>query len=201
MRLTELCSVHTGYTARSRLEPSQQGGVPAIQLRDIPVDGDIDPSRLTRVDLVGLPDRYFVRTGDVVFRSRGEWNTAWVLDGRFTEPVLAVLPLIILRPKPGMVIAEYLAWAINQPDAQRHFDSTARGTSMRMVPKSSLDDLHLDVPDIETQRKIIVIDALAECEKALMLRLAEKRRKLTSRVLGEHARSAHHGTSQHRSEG
>ncbi len=112
MRLPELCSIHTGYTARGSLEPTAAGGVLAIQSRDFTSEGLIDLERLTRVYLNGVSDRYFVRAGDVVFRSRGERNTATALDERLSESALGVLPLMILRPNPEVVTPEFLAWAI-----------------------------------------------------------------------------------------
>lgn len=187
MRLADACTIHTGYTARGRLEPTTAGGVLAIQLRDISPDGLVDPERLTRVQLEDLADRYFVRAGDVVFRSRGERNTASALDERLREPALAVLPLMVLRPNRNVVTPAYLAWAINQPPAQRHFDIAARGTNIRMIPRSSLDDLELDVPDIETQERIVVIDALAERERELTQLAAETRRKMMSLILVDRA--------------
>jgi hypothetical protein len=187
MRLADTCTIHTGYTARGRLEPLAAGGVLAIQLRDISPEGRIDPERLTRVQLEDLADRYFVRAGDVVFRSRGERNTAAALDERLQEPALAVLPLMVLRPNLDVVTPKYLAWAINQPPAQRHFDAAARGTNIRMIPRSSLDDLELDVPDIETQQKIVAVDALAERERALSQLAAETRRQMISLLLVEQA--------------
>jgi len=198
MRLADACTIHTGYTARGRLEPAATGGVLAIQLRDISPEGLVDPEQLTRVQLDGLADRYFVRTGDVVFRSRGERNTASALDERLQEPALAVLPLMVLRPKREVVTPEYLAWAINQPPAQRHFDSAARGTNIRMIPRSSLDDLELDVPDIETQGKIVVVDALAERERELTRLAADTRRKMISLLLVERANSMRPKTRQER---
>lgn len=198
MRLADACTIHTGYTARGRLEPAAAGGVLAIQLRDISPEGLVDPDRLTRVQLDGLADRYFVRTGDVVFRSRGERNTASALDERLQEPALAVLPLMVLRPKRDVVTPEYLAWAINQPPAQRHFDSTARGTNIRMIPRSSLDDLELDVPDIELQEKIVVVDALAERERELTQLAANTRRKMMSLILVERVSRMRPKTRQER---
>lgn len=198
MRLAEACTIHTGYTARGRLEPAAAGGVLAIQLRDISPEGALHPERLTRIQLDGLAERYFVRTGDVVFRSRGERNTASALDERLREPALAVLPLMVLRPRCDVVTPEYLAWAINQPPAQRHFDIAARGTNIRMIPRSSLDDLELDVPDIETQEKIVAVNALAEREQELSLLAAETRRKMMSLILVERASRMRPKTRQER---
>jgi hypothetical protein len=187
--LSAACTIYTGYTARGRFEPSEQGGVLVIQLRDLSLPGGLSAENLTRVNLDGTIDRYLVRAGDVLFRSRGERNTAVAVDEHFGEPALAVLPLMILRPRPGVVTPQYLAWAINQPPAQRHFDATACGTKMRMVPRGSLEHLELDVPDIETQRKIVAIDALSERERTLSFLASEKRKELTSRILSQRAKS------------
>ncbi len=193
MRLPHISTIRTGYTVRGRLEAAERGGVLVIQLGDLSPDGSVNPEQLTRVRLGDLPDKYFVRAGDVVFRSRGERNTAFALDTRFREPALAVLPLFVLRPKVDVVLPEYLAWTINQPPAQRHFDSFARGTGLRMVPRSSLDALDIDVPDLETQHKIVAIDALAAREHALSVLAADKRRQLISLILGNHAKQLRPG--------
>lgn len=187
MRLPDVCAINTGYTARNRLEPASVGGVLAIQLSGIDSSGLVKPANLTRVQLEEAAERYYVSAGDVLFRSRGDRTTALALGSEFREPALAVLPLMILRPKREVVTPEYLAWIINQPAAQRHFDQAARGTNMRMVPRSSLDDLDVDIPDIETQLKIVAVDLLAERERELSCRAAETRRKITSLSLAERA--------------
>ena len=185
-RLAEICSIHSGYTARNRLEDGGTNGILTLQLRDIASDGTIDLDRLLRSELNGLPDRYLVGAGDVIFRSRGEYNTATALDDRFRAPVVAVLPLIIIRPNVNVVIPEYVAWTINQLGAQRYFDTFARGTSMRMIPKSCIDELQINLPALTTQRRIVAVDALAEREKQIALLIAEKRRRLNSLRLAQY---------------
>lgn len=188
MLLSEVSSVHPGYTARSRLEAAPTGGVPVIQLRDVTESGAADPAVLGRVDFKERIDRYTVTAGDVLFRSRGESNVAVALDDRFVEPVVAVLPFMILRPARSIIDPAYLAWIINQPLAQGHFNASARGTNLRMVPRSSLDELEIDVPDLETQRRIVAIADLATREERLLRQLAAARRTLTNRLLAECAK-------------
>lgn len=188
MRVRDASSVLLGYTARSRFEPAGSAGLPVIQLRDLSANGIVDPAQLPRAQLPERVDRYAVLEGDVLFRSRGELNVAVALDGRFIEPAIAILPLMILRPNRHILVPEYLAWAINQPEAQRHFDASARGTGLRMVPKASLDELELDIPDIETQRRIVAVAALAAREEALARDLAEKKRRFINSLLAERAK-------------
>lgn len=196
MRLPDVCVIQIGYTARGKLEPAADG-VLAIQLRDVS-ETAVHIAQLQHVHVEDRVDRYLVQAGDVLFRSRGERNTATALDERFVAPAIAVSPLMALRPDRTLIIPEYLAWALNQPQAQRHFDATAQGTGIRMVPKASLDDLQIDVPDLTTQRSIVMIDGLATREAALMHLLADRKRDLTNRLLAERAKRTPFSTNSER---
>lgn len=188
MKISNVCNIGVGYTTRGRLQSADIRGIPILQLRDLSLDGPVDPVRLQRVHLDDFQDRHLVQAGDVVFRSRGKNNMAFALGAEFHEPTVALLPLFILRPKTESVFSEYLAWAINQPSAQRYFDSVAQGTNMRMVSLADIDNLEINLPDLDTQQKIVNVDALAKHEQILMVRLADKRKKLLALILGDQAR-------------
>lgn len=190
MRLAELCDIHSGYTARGKLEPLPEGGVPALQLRDVGTDGASPGPRFQRYDLGKLAERYFVRGGEVVFRSRGEPNTAAAISDPAPEPVAVIVPLVIIRPKRERALPEYVAWAINQPDAQRRFDAAAQGTSLRMIPMAVLGDIDIALPDLTTQKRIVQLHGLAQREARLLRQLADRREALASAILGEAARAA-----------
>ena len=190
MRLAELSEIHSGYTARGRLNPLQEGGVPALQLRDIGTNGEAPGPNFQRYDLGELSERYFVRGGEVIFRSRGEPNAAAAISDPLPEPVAVIVPLVIVRPDRARVLPEYLAWAINQPDAQRRLGAEAQGTSLRMIPMAALEDLEIAVPDLTTQKRIVELNALARQEGHLLRHLAARRETLVSAILGEAAKAA-----------
>jgi len=192
MMLAEICSIHSGYTARSSLEPAAHGGVPVLQLRNIATDAMPPGPRFERYMLEGLAARYFVTGGEVVFRSRGEPSTAVAIDDGLTEPVLVVNPLFILRPDTNYLLPAYLAWAINQPDAQRRLGAEAQGTSLRMIPMKVLERLEIAVPDLATQQRIVELNALSRQEVHLLRELATHRERLSSLILGEAAMAADH---------
>lgn len=199
IKLPEACEIQSGYTARTGLTPVDSGGVPAIQLGDVRDEGEFDPEGLPRYALTGSFDRYWAGAGDILFRSRGERNTA-VAIAPTAKAAIALLPLIVLRPRRDLVEPGYLAWFINQPETQRHFDKCARGTRLRMIPKQGLDDLVVPVPDLQTQRLIVEVDALVRRERELMVQLAEKRMELTSFALLRQVRNAQpHGNGAGRS--
>lgn len=182
LRLRDICDIQIGYTVRRRIRKAQDG-VLTVQLRDVPPSGSVDPTHLTRLHVEVVPEKYLVGSGDVLFRSRGESNTACALDDRFQERALAMLPLFILRPNRDVVLAEFVAWAVNQPRAQRHFNRFACGTNMRMIPRAAFADLEVTLPGLNVQRSVVALDALARRERRLSIRAAEERRRLYSRIL------------------
>jgi hypothetical protein len=188
-RLSSLCRIQSGYTARARLEPASEGGVPAIQLRDLSDEDEFDPAGLPAYPLGSSFERYWAKPGDVLFRSRGERNTAVTIASDSDRAAVAILPLLVLHPKRELIDPKYVTWFINQPDTQRYFDKCARGTRLRMIPKQCLDDLEVPVPDLPTQRLIVEIDALARRERALTLQLADKKLELTRFALLRQVRS------------
>ena len=103
---------------------------------------------------------------------------------------MVIVPLVIVRPDRDRVLPEYLAWAINQPDAQRRLGAEAQGTSLRMIPMAALEDLEIAVPDLSTQRRIVELDALARQEGQLLRQLAARREELVSAILGDAAKAA-----------
>lgn len=199
-KLSSVCEVQTGYTARGRLEPTLKGGVPGIQLRDLKGEEDFDPAGASLYPLGPSFGRYWAGPGDILFRSRGEPNTAVAIAPDSSAAAIAILPLIVLRPDRNLVGPRYLAWFINQPLSQRYFAKCAQGTRIRMIPKACLDDLEVAVPDLETQRLIVEIDSLARREHALARQLADKKLELTSFALLRQARNAQpHGNGAGRS--
>jgi hypothetical protein len=189
MRLDAICQFQSGFTVRGKLDPQPEFGQLAMQLRDLREDGSIDLAGVQRFNLDLQVDRYALQPGDVVFRSRGLPNFGYVVNAGMAEPIVALLPLIILRPNASLVAPDYLAWAINQPDAQRQIDAEAQGQSLRMIPKSSLEGITIPVPNLPTQRAIVEVARLASKEAALLHQLAERRTQFTGRVLADLAQA------------
>ena len=187
MLLRDLCQISSGFTARGRLQAVSTGGLLAVQLRDVEVGRDLDAGSLARYQLDDIPDRYLIRGGEVLFRSRGDHNTAAFVDGPLREAAVVVLPLVILRPHTGMILPEYLAWAINQPKAQRHLDAEAQGTNIRMVPKAVLERINIPLPDLKAQSRTVAIYQLARREGALLRNLADRREQLAGLILNGQA--------------
>lgn len=182
MRVDEVCDIQTGYTARGRLAMSPMG-VPALQMGDLSDHESWEDIHPQRFDLGEVKERYFVGPGDVLFRSRGAANTASAIPDDWPHLAVAILPLILLKPNRDLVTPDYLAWALNQSDAQTHFDRSVQGTSLRMVPRAALCALDLKIPDLTSQHLILEAYTLAEQAYRLDRKAAELRHHLSTLLL------------------
>lgn len=196
MRLRDVGTVHSGYTMRGRLEPVTQGGVLVIQPSDLDENGTIDVSGLIRVDAPS--GRSEVGNGDILFRSRGNRTFAYAVPGDLTEPAIAVMPLFIIRPYGDRVDSDYLAWVLNQSQAQTHFRLSSQGQSIQMVSKRVLEDAPITLPPLNQQQQIAVTAGLANRQLLLERRLVERRYTLLSLQLASTAQRFSGSPSQNR---
>ncbi|MFG6562555.1 restriction endonuclease subunit S [Sulfitobacter sp. 1A15299] len=184
MRLSEVCDISAGHTARQGLKIAAKGGLLAAQLGDVRAGRPIEADALGRYQLAGLSDRFMARPGDVLFRSKGVPSTAAIVSAACHEVIAVFQPLMILRPKTDEVLPDYLTWAINRPAAQRYFRASAQGTTIRSVSKSALEDLPIPVPSLNRQKMIGAAYHLSLREADLLRELADKSELLTSLTLG-----------------
>lgn len=171
MLLADACTIRSGFSARSRLEPDSSGLI-ALSQGCITASGELDLMAVTRVSpSIGSP-QHIVYPGDVLLRSRGSTASAWAIDDSLGEPAVALLPLYILRPAPDVLDAGYLAWLLMQPDAQAHFARELVGSNIQMLKKPAIATLPLGaLPHLHRQQQIAAVTRLAAREASLQTRL------------------------------
>ena len=189
MKLNEVCEIQNGLTVKSKLSFHASGGVRVIRLQDVRSDGSIELESLKRVNLPDVSDIYVASPGDVVFRSRGSWNTAAYIAKEFDSCAVAFMPILILRTIQSIVIPEYLTWVINRPSSQQYFGRIIRNSTNAMIPKSELANLEIDLPDLKTQTIIAQTAALVEERNRLQQKLNRLSRMHDHRCLSMLAKS------------
>lgn len=181
-KLKNLASVQMGRSFRSRLEPVTDGNVSVIQMKDLTADNRLDNEELFQVEMKSFKEQYRVEINDLAFRSRGQTNTAALIDQELSDAVIAA-PLLRIRIENDSVIPAYLCWFINQPSSQAVLQSKATGTAVRMIGKPAIEDLEVIIPSLDVQQKIIEIYQLSINEQKLMNALAKKKEVLTDAIL------------------
>ena len=163
-----------GHSFRSKLEPAPNGNTSVIQMKDLSEDNRLNAQELVQINIKDLKDRHRVKFNDLAFRSRGQTNTAALINQELSDAVIAA-PLLRIRVESDSVMPAYLCWFINQPTSQAVLQSKATGTSGRMIGKPVVEGLEIVVPSLDMQQKIVEIYQLSINEQKLMNALAKKK--------------------------
>ena len=123
---------------------------------------------------------------DILFRSRGQYTTAWVVPESIKEPVIAVTPLFVIRPNSERIDSSYLAWFLNQRITQQYFRQSSQGQTIQMISKKVLENVVLTLPSMLRQQEIANVASLAARQHRLEARLLQCQHELLTLQL-EHA--------------
>lgn len=159
-------------------------------MKDLGQDNLVHLDRTLRVDYAKPKPSQLVRIGDIIFRSRGQTNTAAMLNQEAKDTIVAA-PLFCVRPNTKKVLPAFLLWWINQPISQNYFRSRAEGTMVNMLSKQDLEDLEIILPPLEQQSKIAEFFSLSTKEQ-LLLEEIKARKALYARGILMQMLSGHH---------
>ena len=182
MLLRNVVIIQSGYLFRSQIQNEEAGAYRVIQMKDILDDGALDFNGAYKINLPSIQDDYLLRSGDVLFKCRGEDNKA-ILIVDPPEKTIVSSHFYILRVSSRQLLPEFLAWYLNQPSAQGYFLKTSVGTQIRMISKKSLGEMEVSLPRVERQRKIVNLFRLYCREDQLLTAIREKRRKLLNAIM------------------
>lgn len=174
--------IRAGYQIRGRVKARPDGSHALLQLRDFDEGrARIDVNGMARIAPGRINEEQLLLDGDVVFLAKGARSFAFVPRG-LPAPALVAATFLILRPC-DWVDANYLAWSLNSEPVHRQLSRyIGQGLQMPFVPRETLENLVIPVPDLRTQRMIAAVDALAAEEQRLLSRLADNRRLLAAAI-------------------
>ena len=176
----DITGIRTGFQVRSRLTPVDQGTHNIIQMRNVSLEtGQIKAgTEFCRVSPKERNiDRYLLKTGEILFLTRGNKHPATLITEEYIDFVAAG-QFMILTINTGSCLPEYLCWYLNSPESKRYFQREARGTAVQIIAKKTVENLLIPLPDLQTQRSIVELSRLALQEEQLLNLLKEKRKQL-----------------------
>lgn len=183
-----------GYTFRQRPEDDIHGAYRIMQIGDLDIAGHYNPETSVRSSLHGIPDKFFLYDGDIVFRGRGAGFSA-VKAPTFETPIAVASPLIKIQVDQSRVNPDYLVWYLNSAPAQKHLWRYAHGTKVMGVGKKELEALEVPLPTLEEQDKIAQSAQLLQKEIDLLDRIKADRQKLINNLLLHNAQDMYHSDS------
>ncbi len=151
-------------------------------MRDIDEDWEIHGDSLAWTEDPGSDLAQRVNAGDLVFRSRGTKFGAGLVESLPGDTVLAA-PMVLIRPRRDRVRPAYLRWFINEMVPGEWYAEHAAGTRVQMISVASLRALPVGLPPLETQDRIIALNALIRKERQLVESIRQLRAATVSGLL------------------
>ena len=191
MKLKNLAEIGVGYPFRKKIITSPNGEIIVIQMKDVNDSGAVDCSTLDRINTVNQDPnngieikkgKYFLKPGDILFKSKGSKNNAGVLIDDI-GPAVASQQFIIIKVRSEKVKPPFVAWYFNHLNTTGYFDKENEGTYIPFVSKKTVSNVTIPVPNLELQKKIVGYYRLVQKEADLLERIKNKRKMLMQAVL------------------
>jgi hypothetical protein len=180
IRLRDVVELRTGYLFRGKVRPNPKGTVRVVQIKDVDAERRINVAGLDRVT-IDKPELYLIEPGDVLFLSRGHRLYGTVVP-QVKPNTIATGYFFIMRPKSAAVFPEYLAWTLNQASFQESLKPFHRGSHIPMVSRTDVENLKIELPPVEVQRRVMTLNELVDRERHLMTAIQEKRATVVQAV-------------------
>ncbi len=175
LRLGDIVEIRSGASIRGKLPVDPDGNVFAVQQGDIGTDGIA--GQLERISYPKF-DRYVLREGDILLRSKGSPMVAaqFVEDLSDPTPVIAAASVLVLHTLPGSITMQprYLVWLLNSMWGQAKLQLLKTGTHIPVIAVRDLVDLEVPVPSARQQELICELADLARCQEELANDYREK---------------------------
>jgi hypothetical protein len=164
-KLADIAEIRMGYPFRAAVKPIEGGTLAVVQMKDVDESAGLIPEACLRIK--DEPERYekhLLQIDDVLLQSRGSKFPSVVFD----KPLhaIATLGLIVIRPGSETLPA-YLSWLLNQARVREALRAVARGTYIPFLSKADVEALNVSLPPLDTQKRIVHVDALRRRESAL----------------------------------
>lgn len=182
LKLKDIASIRVGYHTRGKIEPDPKGKFPILQIKNLKEDHTFNPDDLIMIDPGRNVNDFIIKKKDILFLSRGWRNFAFMVDTT-AHNVIAAYYFYIVRIENQSILPEYLTWYINQAPARNYIKTMARqGSAIPIVPKSAIENLPVEIPSLDIQRKIMELDSLYLRERQILEQISKAREKLIRAV-------------------
>lgn len=179
MKLGEFVKIRTGVFAK----PIPDGSISYLHAKHFDESGNLISFPVPELEDDRLVAKHLLRSGDVLFAAKGARNFATVYTGKIAA--VASTTFFVLRCDKSKLLPEYLAWKLNDPSTLNLLQTSAIGSSLVSISKTSLEETEIKIPSLKQQKLVIEIDRLSKIENALRLKVAELRHDLTRQQLAD----------------
>jgi len=173
--LKHIAFIQTGVFAK----PVKEGQIVYLQSKHFDENGILRSSLYPDLKSDSISGKHLLQNGDIIFAAKGTKNFAVLYESK-NNPAVASTSFFVIRLNEDFqakVLPEYLTWYLNSAPSQNYLKSQAVGSSIVSISKSVIDELELSIPDLDTQKTILIITHLRNAERKLQKQIEMYREK------------------------
>ncbi len=184
MKLKDVSNLRTGLvTARKKASVVDNKTISykAVTLKSFNPNGSLIVDNLdTFVSKEEIKNIYLTQENDVLIRLR-EPNIAIHVD---TNDIGLVVPSFVasIRVDKTKANSKFLTYYLNSSIAKKALNNSIAGTAIGMIKTKELEDLQINLPSLEEQKKIVEFLNLTSKEIDLLEKLKKEKEKYYSEV-------------------
>lgn len=179
--LEEIAKIQSGIYAK----PSPSGNVKYLQGKCFDEFGNLDEVVKPELKLDEKLKKHLLQKGDILFAGKGTRNYAVVYKAEWGKciPSSTFMVFKLSEAAKELILPEYLTWFINHEATQNKITGMAKGSYIQSVPKSSLKNLEIEIPDIKMQNHIVQAHQLNSKAFQLSTKINTLKNQLTEQQL------------------
>lgn len=174
--LHDYAEVRAGHPFRGSVPETADGSALTVQMRDVNPSNGVAWASVARTNPSGRKKPDWLRAGDILFLARGARNFAVYLE-QVPGPAVCSQYFFLIRLTDTRVLPAFLAWQINQIQAQQYLQRNAEGSDQLSIRRGILEALPLNIPSIERQEHILSFVTAVKREQSLIEEMRHNRER------------------------
>lgn len=173
--LKEISNISSGIYLRNM----QNGDITYLQIKDLL---QLSPGA-TAIHVEHNPKltSYILQKGDLLFAGKGTTYLCKIFN--LNTPAIPSTAFYTIRLHSDIITPEYLCWYLNHPNIVAKIKTQQVGTSTPMIHKSTLEDLEIIIPDMDTQKNIVALSDLQKRESDILKKISKMKTLITNEQL------------------
>ncbi len=174
--LQDYAEVRAGHPFRGSVPETADGSALTVQMRDVSASNGVAWESVARTNPSGRKKPDWLRAGDILFLARGARNFAVHLE-EVPGPAVCSQYFFLIRLTDTRVLPAFLAWQINQTQAQQYLRRNAEGSDQLSIRRGILEALPISIPSLERQEQILSFVHAVKREQVLLEEMRQNRER------------------------
>jgi restriction endonuclease S subunit len=153
MTVLDSCkNIFFGYNCRSAEELVDNGEFVFLQPKDINQEKNtFNSDEAAKMNKFNAAKKYLLIKGDVLIQCKGRNTPVIMFDGSLSN-VIASSAFVIIRTNEAHLNPYFLAWYLEQKEAQNYLFSRKAGTTVLNLPIKAIQDLQIPLLSMDIQK-------------------------------------------------